>query len=363
MKRFGSALFVLLATRASFAEGVDRKVEIVIAASPSDASLLEGLMRAGLSRTGVAIQTSRAERLDVREVVTPASSTRPAAVRVWFDLQTPGQAVIYMADEAWERVLVRRMSLPNGLDEVGREALTFVLKSSVEAMLRGAQIGVSREEAKEIIGEEATSRDGVARDRPDEKSPAAAETGGPPTFAFGLAYEVQGYAKAAPIAHGPAVLLALGDRGFHHAAWLTGTYRTPAELETDSVDVHMTSFGFRGGFTFNPRLGATAWLSAGAWAGVDWYKAEPRIKEGVEVQSISVVTSVSPSVRPVVGLGFSVGQALLLLQLGLDLDLSRTRYVVQTDGVGSYVLSPWAVRPVATFSMLLGTQSFEPAPR
>jgi hypothetical protein len=252
------------------------------------------------------------------------------------------------------------MSLPNGLDEVGREALTFVLRSSVEAMLSGAQIGVSREEAKEIIGDEATSRDGV-RDRADEKSPSVEPKG--PLFAFGLAYEVQGFAKAVPVTHGPALSLALGDRGFHRAVWLTGTYRTPTDFETDTVDVHMSSFGGRVGLALNPRISGAAWLSVGALVGVDWTRVEPRIKPGLEVRSTTVVTSVSPSVRPVVGVGLSVRQTVLLFQLGADIDLERTRYIVETDGVGSYALSPWPVRPVATFSMLLGTQSFEPVPR
>ena len=54
---------------------------------------------------------------------------------------------------------------------------------------------------------------------------------------------------------------------------------------------------------------------------------------------------------------------MLLLEAGVDIDLLRTQYVVRTDGVGTYVLSPWPVRPLLTFSMLLGTQSFEPLAR
>jgi hypothetical protein len=358
VKRFTWAMLALFVGRGSIARAAERKVEIVIAGSPGDAALLEDTMRAGLDRGGVATQTVRVDRLDVHEVVTPASNPKPVAVRVWFDLQTPGQAVIYMADETWERVLVRRMALPNGLDEVGREALTFILKSSVEAMLSGAQIGVSREEAKEeIIGDEART----VRDRANEKAPSAEPRGA--LFTFGLAYEMQGYAKAVPITHGPALLLALGDRGFHRAVWLAGTYRTPTDFETDAVRVHMTSFGGRLGMAAHPRLGPTAWLTAGALVGVDWTHVEPRIKEGLQLQSSSIITSVSSSVRPVVGIGFAVHQTLLLFQIGADVDLVRTRYVVQTDGVGSYALNPWPVRPVATFSMMLGTQPFEPDPR
>jgi hypothetical protein len=350
-------MLALLVGRGSMARAAERKVEIVIAGSPSDAALLEDTMRAGLAHAGVATQTVRVDRLDVHEVVTPASNARPVAVRVWFDLQTPGQAVIYMADESWERVLVRRMALPDGLDEVGREALTFVLKSSVEAMLSGAQIGVSREEAKEILGDEARP----ARDRVDEKTPSTEPRGA--LFAFGLGYEMQGYAKAVPITHGPALSLALGDRGFFRAVWLAGTYRTPTDFETDTVRVHMTSFGGRIGVAAHPRLSPTVWLTTSALVGVDWTHLEPRIKEGLELQSSSVLTSVGSSVRPVVGVGLSVHQTLLLFQIGADVDLVRTRYVVQTDGVGAYALSPWPVRPVATFSMMLGTQPFEPSPR
>ena len=51
-----------------------------------------------------------------------------------------------MTDGARRRVFVRRIPLQHGFDAVARESVLFVVESSLEAMLAGQEIGVSREE-------------------------------------------------------------------------------------------------------------------------------------------------------------------------------------------------------------------------
>jgi len=347
----------LVATRAR-AETAKRRIEICIAAAPAEGPSLETAILGPLNRLHVDVHVTHVERLDPRDVVTPTAAPTSASVRVWFDLENQKYATIYMADETWERVLVRRIPLDHGLDEVGREALAFLTRSSVDAMLSGAQIGISREEAKEVIGiDHLPPKD--AAGEPD----ARAERGGLPTWGFGLNYDVGAYARALPVVQGPGISVLLSDRNFRRRAWLTGTYRMPSQIESDSVSVRVTSLDLRAGFALNARIGPAWWISGGLGAGVDSTRLEPQVNEGLRAVNVATLTTWTFSVRPVVGIAWALKQTMVLLEAGADIDPARTQYIVRTDGVGSYVLSPWPVRPNITFSMLLGTQSFEPTTR
>jgi len=329
----------------------------VVAGAPSDAASLEAAIAAPLNRLHADVHVSRVEHLDPRDVVTPTTAPTSASVRVWFDVENQKAATIYMADESWERVLVRRVPLEHGLDEVGREALAFLTGSSVDAMLSGAQIGFSREEAKEVLGLERPP----SKDSSEEAELHAAPQR--PTWGFGLSYEAEGFARAMPVMQGTGISLLLSDRRFRRRAWLTGVYRMPDHIESEPVDVQVTSVGGRAGFALNTYLGKTWWFSGGIGASVERTHLEPRVNEGLTTVSLATATTWTPSARPVIGVAWALRQTMLLLEAGVDIDLLRTQYVVRTDGVGSYVLSPWPVRPLLTFSMLLGTQSFEPLAR
>ena len=49
---------------------------------------------------------------------------------------------------------MRNLELADGLDEVGREQLGHIVETSVEALVEGGQIGVTRVEAIEQLGVE-----------------------------------------------------------------------------------------------------------------------------------------------------------------------------------------------------------------
>jgi hypothetical protein len=64
------------------------------------------------------------------------------------------EARLYFRAPNGERYLVRRLTLPSGLDAVGREALSQVVESSTDALLDAAQ-GVTREQATREIEDDA----------------------------------------------------------------------------------------------------------------------------------------------------------------------------------------------------------------
>ena len=176
----GPSWIVRLSTSVVHADGVKRRIEIVVAGAPSDAASLEEAIAAPLNRLHADVHYLASPHLDPRDVITPTTAPASASVRIWFDIEIRRLPTIYMADESWERVLVRRVPLEHGLDEVGREALAFLTGSSVDAMLSGAQIGFSREEAKEVIGLGSPASKDSAEDAESRAAPQR------PTWGFGL---------------------------------------------------------------------------------------------------------------------------------------------------------------------------------
>jgi hypothetical protein len=338
-----------------------QSVEVIIAGSISDASALESSFREPLAKLGVIQHAVRVDRIELTEIVAPKApfATR-AIMHLWVDILTPGMATLYMADADWERVLVRRVALPNGLDEVGREALAYIVKNAVGAMLGGAKIGVSRDEAKATLTpDDGTPDHEAAADERDLQARRAAAASRP-ILGFGLAYQAQTVSEALPVSQGPGVSLLLADTKLRYAAWITGAYRMPSDIETPALDIRMRSLAVRTGGGWGVRLGPPWFAMIGLAAGMDIVRVDSELRSGQEGRLSPSITSLSPTVGPVLALGVAMHQTLVVLQAGLDVDLARTRYLVHTDGASAYVLSPWALRPGLTLSMLATTDSARP---
>jgi hypothetical protein len=349
-------LVLLLCERRLAAENL-RSVEVVIAGSVSDAAALESSLREPIAKLGVTQHTMRVDHIELSEIVAPSTAPPTRAItHVWVDILTPGMTTLYMADEDWERVLVRRVALPHGLDEVGREALAYIVKNAVEAMLGGAKIGISRDEAKAILA----PNDG-ASDRDQIDLQARRSSAAPKTFmAFGLAYQAQSVGEALPISQGPGISLLVADTALRRAVWMTAAYRMPSDIETPVLDIRVRSLAMHIGAAWGVRLGPPWFAMFGLSGGADFVRVEPQLPAGQQGRLSPPVTSVSPIVGPVLGLGVAIHQTLMVLHAGLDVDLARTRYFVESEGGSTYVLTPWAVRPGLTFSMMASTETLTP---
>src|SRR5436189_68309 len=72
-----------------------------------------------------------------------------AFARVWIDARDPARTTLYLADGAWERVLVRTVATPQALDEVAREEIGHIVQDAVAALRAGLHIGfTTRDEAR-----------------------------------------------------------------------------------------------------------------------------------------------------------------------------------------------------------------------
>jgi hypothetical protein len=316
-------------------------VDVVVAAQPSDAAALEPALREPLSRLGVSVRWSRASAVDPRDVVRPPPGARAAFARVWVDLEPGGRATLYLADAAWERILVRRLELSGGLDEVGREELAYVVRSSVEALLGGARIGLEREQVRAELGlAPAPAGRGASR-------PRAAPAGAPLVLALGALYEGQILASDPRASHGLGLAAGLArPGGLRPSAWLLLTYRFPYVVEDDRIGARLQTVSVRAVGTLSFALGERLSLRAGAGPGADLVFLEPRRPEGSDARLDPARWATVPLVRACVGPELRLGPgALLALTTGLDADLSETRYVAHGGGQIHPVFVPWRVRP------------------
>ena len=140
---------------ASSAAATAAPVAIVIAAKVELASLLAPVIVDPLQRLGIGVSLQQTTVIDPAIVLTPQRGGHAPLARVFIDATRLDVAIVYLVDATWERILVRRLLLERGLDEVAREELAHIVEASVLALRAGGRIGVTREEASRALGVDA----------------------------------------------------------------------------------------------------------------------------------------------------------------------------------------------------------------
>jgi hypothetical protein len=159
-----AALAVLGAARPAFADdatasgeqGEPRRGEaatIVLVGEVGNDQELGLLLRELLGRRGVEVVLSKEPRFEPNALF---ATDQGAGLRVFVVQRGAHDARLYFRAPAEDRYLVRRLTLPSGLDPVGRELVGQVVESSADALLDASQ-GVTREQVtREIEGDAAS---------------------------------------------------------------------------------------------------------------------------------------------------------------------------------------------------------------
>ncbi len=338
--------WVLLATATVLAEPAARQpvVEVLIAGVNAEVSALAEALNDPLGRLNVALHVrlrrGQGTALDPAEVANPSARATPAVARMWFDLTEPGQAALYITDGGWKRIYVRRVLLPHGLDEVAREELTYIARSSVETLLAGGQIGVTREEFQRQL----PSATGLP--------PAEAATPVPSPhwgIAAGVSYETRGFAPASPVTHGPGV----GVSGSSLAGVVGPVVIASAQwdwtrhVRTELVTARLDGGALRLGAGADWHLGRSFRVCGLVGGGVDLVHVDPGRAADGTVQPSAPFWATDPVLRGSLALGLDIGELTAWLTLGTDVAARSSRYVVLLDGARVDVLTPWRWRPWA----------------
>jgi hypothetical protein len=350
---FLCAALLLLAARISPGAELEarppRQVDLIIGAAAGDTALLEPAMRDMLVKKGLAVDTTRKAVVtaqDVAAAIAPPREATPSVARVLLDFTTAGQGTLFLIDPRRGRVYVRRMALAHGLDAVARASVRFVVEQSVDAILEGREIGVSREEFQRTALPPAP----VAAPPPAPAVPLAPPRPAPPPTELALA---AGYE-----------LVAMGSGEIQHAAKLAVSARrarldfaaaarlaAPISIAGDGAQARLwtTGVALSGAVAF-AHTGDLSVL-AGLAAGIDFTHVAPSVTSP-GLQQATAFWAAGPWLRPFAGAEWTAGRLSVALAAGAEVHLLAERYTVKTATDTRDVFAPARVRPTA--ALLIG---------
>jgi hypothetical protein len=340
----------LLDSRALAQQRSEPWVEVLIAGSDQEISLMAEALDDQLRRLEVRlrIRTRRGQtpKVKVEEVLRPSEQAAAAVARMWFDLTESGQAALYITDGEWKRVYVRRLPLPHGLDEVAREQLTYIARTSLETLLAGGEIGVTREEFTRQL----PARVPPPKTKTKPPRPAREPSWRPGVGAF---YQAGYYADRVPVMHGPGLYAGLLRSGSSLRPRLTLSGELYLEQRAENADVMARLNGSRLHLDlgFELDLGHVLFFGVLLGGGADLIRVTPERARDQTVSLSSQFWSIDPLVGLSLGLGYELGRLKAGLAGGTELATRSSHYVLWRDGERLLIYSPNRVRPWARLEL------------
>jgi hypothetical protein len=329
-----------------------RHVELLIGSTSNEANLLEASIREMLTAKHLAVLTKRTTVVtaqDLAAAIAPPEESTPSVARVLLDFTAPEQATLFLIDPRRGRVFVRRMPLAHGLDAVARASARFVVEQSIDAILEGRDIGVSREEFQRSILPRPTVSE--APPPPAVAAPAPA----PPAPAPQAPARTQIHLSLA----GGYEIVAMGSSEYQQAAKIevagrfarlqvavAGRLAAPMTVSGDGAEARLSTGGF--GVSVAGRLLNAGDLSvlAGLGGGLDLTRVAPAVTTP-GLQPESAFWAPAPWVAPFAKLEWLFGRISVAVGVGAEIHPLAERYTVRNSGGTADVFVPWRLRPAA----------------
>lgn len=348
------ALVVLACARAGHsAESgpAGRQVELTVGAATPDAALLESSVRELLEAKRLGVVATRKPSVTAQDVaiaIAPPQEAVPSVARILVDLTGPRQATLFLVDPRRGRVFVRRLPLPHGLDAVARASLRFVVEQSIDAILEGRDIGVSREEFQRSVSPPVPA---VEPPRPPPATPAPpAPAPAGPHWSLAGGYEV----------------VALGSGQFQQAGRVAVTARfarlqiaaaarfaAPISVAGDGAGARLETAGASLS-TAARLLVSGGWsLAAGLGADLDLIRVQPSVTT-TGLQPVAAFWATSPALQPFATLAWKFDAISVAVCAGAEIHPLAERYTVESGGQTRDVFVPWRLRP--TGALLIGVE-------
>lgn len=377
---FSIALLVARLAAAELPEALPearQSVEIIAAGDRPTTLALQARLLPWLDARDVRLGWSFRTSIEPREVLARQAPEFSLLARIWLDLRSSTRAILYVVDTRGDRFLVRVLSVPGGYDEVARESLGNILESTLDALLLGGEVGLSRASATAQVERELGSLDDPSRDGTDVATFEVATADTPDTPLPGLAPLSEEAVNRAP-AHSVGLFDAILLGASVDTLRDTEALRVAPQLSTYIFGATPAALAVFGGLSAGYSLPAT-W--SGAEAGVELHGPSLRLLGGVRRRGLGAtwraaagvgveLLHVSPrayhnDARPVDA--FWIASPLLCgrlafepeltdrwflsFALGADLDLAGHHFDIDRAGTRSTVLQPWRVRPVALVAL------------
>jgi hypothetical protein len=321
-----------------------RQIDLIVAAPANEMQLLEPPIRDMLAAKGLEVATTRKRSVtteDVAAAIAPPREGAPTAARVLLDFAVPGQATLLLIDPRRGRVFARRMVLANGLDAVARARVRFIIEQSVDAILEGRDIGVSREEFQRGVAPPPAPE-------PPAPAPVAVPAPAPGQLLLAAGYE----------------FIAMGSGQYQHAGMvvvgarftrlqIAGAARlaAPMSIAGDGAQARLSTAGV--GASAAGRLLSLGSFSvlAGLGAGLDLTRVEPTVT-APDLQPAAAFWARGPSLKVFAEIERIFGRVAVAVVVGAEVHLLAERYTVKTASETRDVFVPRRLRPAA--ALLVG---------
>jgi len=289
---------------------------------------LAAVIRQLLGRLEVTVCATRAGDVDPVDVVLPPAHPPPALARIWIAPTREG-ATVYVVDSKWNRILVRHVPLPGGLEVAAREELAQIVYSTVEALKAGAEIGVVKPAEAEPAPVIAPPRPRVTTEAQVRYTGRLAGRGSPIDHEVALAAAFASRKRASA----PVIGVALG-------------YRFPDTETTETVGIRSSGALLRLEAGFELALGNGTSLRPGVGLGLELEFVDSRTVSGSGVVPEPSQVALWPLASASVGVFHRLSGSLsVAAALSADVDILGERYAVEDSTGDTIVAKPWAVRP------------------
>ena len=319
-----------------------RSVAITVAAADEPGTRLAERLGEFLDALPARIAIARSEGFTAARVIDDEGGD--AFAKVWIDATQREHTRIFIVDRGADRILIRKVQTPTGLDEVAVDEIAYIVEASVDALLRGGTLGVTRAVAAAELG--------VRRPAPSVSPPRSIPP--PRRWALALAssYLGRGWGRGTA-QHGPAIEVAFWRRTdrVDAGAAIEGAAILPTRVRVDDLELRLVGGGVRA-------LAHVAGPIARRWRwdgrlgpGLDLVRDHGRPRAAGATGSPAVTRPIAVlAVRtgPSLAIGRGRDRLLVRLHATLDIELAGVRYVT-TEGTA--VLVPWRARPGAALSI------------
>jgi hypothetical protein len=310
----------------------------------------------------VLLEFLRRRQVEVRFVRQPQfhndellAARQDDAVQVFVVPSSDG-ARLYFRGPTGERFLLRKVELPRGLDELGRELLGQIVESSVDALLH-TEAGITREEAQTELDKQAPQppRVSVSQTRPGKaieaaSSPAKAE---PSAWEGWLALRYAAELTGDPgLGHGPGLEFGLGmRRTFLVRARVIGERWFPQSIQGAAIGADLLTARARLVLDLGFELDARAALLVSIGGGMDRLRIEPAYAREHAVELAEPSLKWLPAAHAELRLEVGGSSLRLALATSLETSLRDTHYDIVVDGNAVRIAEEWPVRPGASIAL------------
>jgi hypothetical protein len=304
-----------------------------------------------LTAKNLEVVTTRKETvttMDVAAAIAPPQEATPTIARVLLDFTVPGQATLLLIDPRRGRVFARRMALARGLDAVARASVQFVIEQSIDAILEGREIGVSREDFQRSVA--AAPPAAEPPQQPPAAAPAPAPAPPPATHEMVLSGGYEGVAMGSgEYQHAGKVVIAVRFSRIQIAG--AARLAVPMSIAGDGVQARLSTGGLSLSAAGRFLSTGSFSVSAGLGVGVDVTRVEPAVT-APDLQPAGAFWARGPLIQPFAQAERLFGRLSVAIAVGAEIHPLAERYTVRTASGTREVFVPNRFRPAAT--LLLG---------